>query len=487
MTPDLLRHIEDMYGRTTDAVAAIDDGMRVRSWNEAMTDLTEMSRNDVIGVSLHDLFPRLWGTPADRALSAALRGEHLKVDQPFFAASTPVLANDAEWFVAPLSSRGKIRGCVVVARSRKRAARLGREIFEVEQRFRAMADSSPVLLWMSGSDSLCTFFNQTWLTFSGRTMEEELGVGWTEGIHPEDFQHCMNTYMRAFSARRPFEMEYRLRRHDGEYRWLLDHGTPRFSEGAFIGFIGSCIDITDRRRAEHATRAVAKELELATSHMEQLLYAASHDLHEPIRMVTNFLELLRRRAGPSLDETSLRYIEFAREGGSRMASLVEGLLAFSRTRSGTSTFEDVDTRRVVDVVIQDLACAITENDARIDVEELPVIKGDPALLRSLFHNLLGNAIKFRSDEGPKIRVAAHRHANEWLFSVHDNGIGFRQEDATRVFEMFRRLNPRAERPGNGIGLALAREIVHRHKGEIWARSELGRGATFSFTLADEKP
>jgi len=485
MTPNLYEWVDDLYAKT-DAIGVIDESLRIRRWNDAMSSLSGLSASSVMGVSLHDLFPKLWGSDSDRALLSAIRtGEHAKVDQPFFAASTPVVAKDTEWFVAPLLSGGRIRGCLVIARSRGRRIDIERDISEVEQRFRAIADSSPVLLWMSGTDSLCTFFNQTWLAFSGRSMEEELGVGWTEGVHPEDFQTCMNTYMRSFSAREAFEMEYRLRRHDGEYRWMLDHGSPRYAaDGTFMGYCGSCVDITDRRLAEQRTILLAKDLERATSQMEELLYAASHDLHEPIRMVTNFLELLRQRTGDQLDETSVKYLEFAREGGVRMGSLVESLLAFSRTRTGSGgrspKIESVESRRIVLDALNDLHGVIEEAKAEVNIaDDLPTVKVDPALLRSLLFNLLGNAVKFRGDEPPRIRVTAQRRSNEWVFSIEDNGIGFAPEDATRVFEMFRRLHPRSE-----LGLALAREIVKRHGGEIWVRSDVGQGATFSFSLPD---
>src|SRR6188508_1397183 len=126
-----------------------------------------------------------------------------------------------------------------------RGPSLDARIEETESRFRTMADQAPVLLWMAGRDGLCDFFNQTWLRFTGRSLEEELGNGWAEGVHPEDFSRCMQVFLEAFVAQRPFAMEYRLKRHDGEYRWILDQGAPRFDgDGEFGGFIGSCVDIT---------------------------------------------------------------------------------------------------------------------------------------------------------------------------------------------------------------------------------------------------
>ena len=131
---------------------------------------------------------------------------------------------------------------------------------ESEKRFRTVADTAPVMIWMSGLDKLCTFFNQPWLEFTGRTMEQELGNGWADGVHPDDLDRCLTTYISSFDARRSFQMEYRLRRADGEYRWVLDNGTPRRHEGEFAGYIGSCIDITDKRRAEDELRSNQAQL-----------------------------------------------------------------------------------------------------------------------------------------------------------------------------------------------------------------------------------
>jgi len=153
---------------------------------------------------------------------------------------------------------------------------LEQQIRETETRFRNMADAAPVLLWMSRTDGLCTFFNQTWLDFTGRTLEEEWGVGWAEGVHFEDFQRCIDTYTDAFNRRELFEMEYRLRRRDGEYRWILDRGTPRYTpDGTFAGYIGSCVDITERKQME-------VELRKAVKVRDELPAMASLELRTPL-------------------------------------------------------------------------------------------------------------------------------------------------------------------------------------------------------------
>jgi PAS domain S-box-containing protein len=169
-----------------------------------------------------------------------------------------------------------------------------------EERFRIMADTAPVMIWMSGTDKLCTFFNKTWLDFTGRPLEAEFGNGWTEGIHPEDLARCLQTYVACFEARRPFGMDYRLRRHDGQYRWIFDQGVPRFSSsGKFLGYIGSCVDVTERKQAEAEREKLAEEqaaravAEAASRSKDEFLALVSHELRSPLSAILSYAHLLR--------------------------------------------------------------------------------------------------------------------------------------------------------------------------------------------------
>lgn len=478
-----LDFLERAFDAREDAVAAFDSALRFTYWNEAMEAVSEIPRRLALGRTAPELFPRLLEPGADAELRAALAGEQRFATTPFFAATSARRAREVEWFVLPLRQNAEIAGGAAIARINGSGDRLRAPLSEVEARFRTMADSSPVLLWMSGTDSLCTFFNQTWLDFSGRPLEAELGVGWAEGVHPEDFERCMHIYMAAFTSRHPFEMEYRLRRHDGEYRWMLDRGAPRYSQaGRFEGFIGSCVDITDRRSAEERARRIAGELERANADMERLLYAASHDLREPIRMVTSFLGLLEVKHSDQLDDGGHECLRFAMDGAHRMKEMVTGLLDYARVRQHGLEREQVELRPLLDQVLLDLRVAITDAQATIDIGELPTVRGDATRLRQVFQNILSNAIKFRGDVAPHVRVSAEARDGMWELSVADNGIGFDPRYAARVFQMFQRLHSRERYPGSGIGLAIVHEIIEMHGGSIRAESAPGVGTNVRFLL-----
>jgi len=396
----------------------------------------------------------------------------------------------AEVYYAPLHGRaGRVVAGYSVGRvvGEHSAGRIKHQLAESEARFRTMADSAPVLLWMAGTDGLCHFFNQTWLSFTGQTPEHESGVGWAEGVHPEDFSMCMDTFMEAFNARRGFQMTYRLRRHDGEFRWLLDHGVPRHTpDGEFRGYVGSCIDITERKQVEDELRRTADRLKQSNTELERFAYAASHDLQEPLRMVASYTGLLAEKYQDSLDEQAHKYIAFAVDGAVRMRALIDGLLAVSRLQQAEEAArERVPCNDAVQQALANLDLAVVESGARLTVEALPTIYGHRAQLVQLFQNLIANALKFRGDEAPEIQIRAERiGASEWCFSIQDNGIGLQMEHAERAFVLFQRLHSRRRFPGNGIGLALCRHVVEFHDGRIWIASQVGVGTTVHFTLKD---
>ncbi|MBI3049765.1 MAG: nitrate- and nitrite sensing domain-containing protein [Acidobacteria bacterium] len=230
----------------------------------------------------------------------------------------------------------------------------------------------------------------------------------------------------------------------------------------------------------------AKELERSNAELEQFAYVASHDLQEPLRMVTSYTQLLGRRYRGKLDQDADEFIGYAVEGVARMRELINDLLAYSRVGRQEPDFKPTDLQVVVDRTLDNLSVAVKENNAAVSCDDLPTVRGDEVQLRELFQNLIGNALKFRREDQPRIHISAARDEaqREWVISVRDNGIGMEREYLERIFLIFQRLHTLRDYPGTGIGLAIAKKIVERHGGRIWAESEPGRGSTLHFTIPD---
>ncbi|MDQ2052062.1 PAS domain S-box protein [Natronolimnohabitans sp. A-GB9] len=265
--------------------------------------------------------------------------------------------------------------------------------------------------------------------------------------------------------------------YDDERREFADHDVD------FLESIATIIATAlERQRYERRLNETVDELEASNERLEQFAYAASHDLQEPLRMVSSYLSLIERRYIDDLDSDAEEFIAYAVDGADRMREMIDGLLEYSRVETQGEPFEPVDLEAVLEDVRTDLQVVIEDSDAEITSESLPTVWGDSRQLRQLFQNLLSNAIEYSGDEPPQVHVEAERDGRMWRVSIHDAGIGIDPDDADRVFQVFERLHGREEYDGTGIGLALSRRIVERHGGEIWVDAEPGEGSTFSFTL-----
>ncbi|MCU1225870.1 MAG: domain S-box-containing protein [Edaphobacter sp.] len=359
---------------------------------------------------------------------------------------------------------------------------------ESEARFQAMADTAPVLIWMTGTDGLCNYFNKPWLEFTGRTMEQEIGTGWIQGVHPDDVQGCFDGFLPAFHDRKSFRMEYRLRRADGEYRWIIESGIPRYTGvGEFAGYIGSNIDITDIKRAEEERQRLHQlEADLAhinrVSMMGELAASLGHEIKQPIASaVLNAGACARwlQRDTPDITE--------AREAASRMVKDVgRAAEIFDRVHSlyrrDTSEWELLDLNEIIREMMVLLHDKVNRTSISIRTEldlGLPLITADRVQLQQVLMNLMLNGIEAMKDANGELTVTSKRAEDgQLLISVSDSGIGLPHGEMKHIFEAFFTTKPQ----GTGMGLSISRRIIESHGGRLWAISNSECGATFQFTL-----
>jgi light-regulated signal transduction histidine kinase (bacteriophytochrome) len=275
----------------------------------------------------------------------------------------------------------------------------------------------------------------------------------------------------------PYHAEYRPLRPDGQHRWLSASGRVTLdTQGKVVFMLGAVVDVTERRDAEEGLRRTNAEL-------EEFASVASHDLQEPLRQVAIFSQLVQQKYIHQIDAEADEYLNYCVGGARRMSALIDDLLTYSRTaRADHVLTHPVDLNDVLAQVSETLTMRVKECGATLEISTLPTVKGHAGLLNQLWQNLLANALRYRGEAAPRIRVTADQQGTYWTFAVADNGIGISPEYHEQIFRIFQRLHDRETYSGTGIGLAICKKIVERHGGRIWVESEPGHGATFRFTL-----
>ncbi|NUB92740.1 PAS domain-containing protein [Haloterrigena sp. SYSU A121-1] len=304
-----------------------------------------------------------------------------------------------------------------------------------------------------------------------------------DSIHEDDRDRVTREIEDAVESCGEYEAEYRVWNADDELQWVIARGYVECDDdGNPLTFPGALTDITEQKQAERRLETVNERLRASNERLEQFAHAASHDLQEPLRMVSSYLQLIENQYGETLDEEGREFLEFAVDGADRMRNMIDALLAYSRVETQGDPFEPVDLNDVLMDVQTDLQRKIEETDAEIAVTDLPRVEGDASQLRQLFQNLLDNALEYSGDEPPRVSVSAERDRTKGIIAVRDEGIGIEPGNHDRIFEVFERLHSREDHSGTGIGLSLCERIAERHDGEMWVESEPGNGTTVFVSL-----
>ena len=462
----------------------------VRTWNPGAEHVLGYTAGGAIGQQLHKLL-----LPADQvemhmALRLRLaRGEPVdRMDIVFVHKGGRALRMSATF--SPLrDARGSITGISVIARDVTARRQAEEALRESEERFRIVADAAPVLLWMSDASRCATYFNTGWLNFTGRMLEQELNHGWTADVHPDDLSNMLAVFNAAIDARVEFRYEFRLKRHDGAYRWIFSVARPRSNAGgSFAGYIGTGVDINDRREAEDAIRA-RDAAQDASRLKSEFLATMSHELRTPLTGVIGFAEYLRAGQAGSINEEQLECLDSIHKSSLHLLDLINGILDLSKIEAGKmeltpETFSVPDVVEEVCGVISPMAMKKRIRVQRQVVPQLSAVTLDRAKFKQVLYNLLSNAVKFTEDGG-RIEVAVDTPRLAHLcIRVTDTGVGIDPKDTVKLFQSFQQLDNSITRrhEGAGLGLALTKKIVELQQGMITVESAVGRGSVFTVTL-----
>ncbi len=355
------------------------------------------------------------------------------------------------------------------------------EINKAKELYLKIFEDFPALIWRSRLDKLCDYFNKTWLDFTGRSFEQEFGYGWAEGVHPDDFDFCVQIYVNAFDKHEAFLMEYRLKNEAGEYRWIRDFGRPFYDlDNTFLGYIGSCYDITEIKNNE------LKLIELNAT-KDKFFSIIAHDLRNPFNHILGNVELLIENYDELDDCKRKQFVEKVYSSSKNAFNLLENLLEWSRTQSNTIAFkpEPVNLLYICNEVTENLAPLAAAKNIQVGIVAVPIVNlySDLNMIKTVLRNLVSNAIKYTNQNG-NIDISAEICENNVTITVSDNGVGIDPRHMNHLFDIQDKM-PRkgtAGEKGTGLGLIICKEFIEKHKGKIWVESEPGRGSNFKFTI-----
>jgi PAS domain S-box-containing protein len=429
--------------------------------------------------------------PADLARVKEAMTRAMKTGEPFHEEYRLVQKDGT---VRWIDARGRCRfdetgkparfpGAAVDITDRKASEQAARE---ADGRFHLMAESMAQKIYTASPTGGIDYLNQQWAEFSGVPLEQLAGRGWLEITHPDDREEAVRRWNESIEQGHPFEFELRQRRRDGGYRWHLSRAHPiRDAEGKIVRWIGSSTDIDDQRRSREELERMVEErtdnLKASVAELEAFSYSISHDMRAPLRAMLGFSEILQEEYGPQLDEQANRFLQRIRAASVRMDSLIQDVLSFSRLSRGELPLEPIEPLTLMRELIESYPNLRTSEIGILLPHEMPQVLANQAALTQCISNLLGNAVKFVAPGvKPVVRVRADAAGGRVKIWFKDNGIGIREDDFQRIFEIFQRVDRSYE--GTGIGLAIVKKAAERMGGTVGVASTPGHGASFWLDL-----
>jgi PAS domain S-box-containing protein len=496
--------LRSCFEAASQAILGVSSRGRIALVNRRTEEMFGYSRDELLGQELEILLPERFRTahvshrrgyfsePRVRAMGAGMElagrrkdGSEFPIEIGLSHVSTPE-GPLAFGMVSDISERKKAAD--ELERVNNEFRRSNAELVASQDKLRSYFEAaSQAILGVSG-DGRISLVNRRTEEMFGYTREELVGQE-LELLLPDRFRSAHISHRDDYFAEPRVRamgagMDLAGRRKNGtEFPIEIGLGHANTPEGPLA--FGMVSDISERKKAADDLKRANEELRQSNIEMEQFAHVASHDLQEPLRMVTGYLQLIERRYSTQLDASGKEFIGFAVNGAKRMRVLIRDLLEFSRAGTHAANFRKIDTGLILSNALANLKTAIDESAARITVGPLPTLVADPGLLTQVFQNLIANAIKFQKGDGPSVHISAQRQGAEWIYSVRDNGIGIESHHLDRIFRIFERLHSIEEYSGSGIGLAITRKIVERHRGRMWVESQPGAGSTFFFSLSAE--
>ena len=478
-------YLEKLFDHANAPIIVWDPNFKITRFNHAFERMTGHKADEVIGKHLSVLFPPTSKDDSLVKINRTLKGEYMEsVEVPIQRKdgkirialwnSANIHASDGKTIVATIAQGHDITERKAVEKDLDDTRNYLENLFNYA--------NAPIIVW--DPQFKVTRFNHAFEHLTGHKASSVIGKDLSMLFPLDSRDESLIKINQTLSGQHWESVEIPIRRKDGEVRLALWNSANIYAADGrtLMATIAQGQDITERKDAELRMLEYSESLARSNAELQNFAYIASHDLREPLRTISGFLQILQSKYGDSLDDKAKDYINRSVNASVRLHDMIDDLLSFSRLETRKKPFEKTDLNNVFTLAMHDLEESIKEKGATVKSDKLPTVWADDQQMTIVFRNLIDNGIKFHRDEPPKVRITVRKNEEEWEFSFEDNGIGIDEANAGKIFNMFTRLHSWKDYPGNGIGLAMCKKIIERHGGRIWVESKVGKGSAFLFTL-----